>query len=348
MIKSILSRAVQSHKLEEEEIILLLTAEGKDKERLFEKADFIREKYLENKVFLRGIIEFSNYCRRNCFYCGLRRDNKNLIRYRLKAEEIIEMAVQGVMLGYKTIVLQSGEDDFYDGDIIAWIIKKIKEKADTAITLCLGERDYYEYKLWKESGADRYLLKHETSNRTLYHKIHPGMKYEERITRLKWLKDLGYQIGSGNIIGLPGQDIKDLARDILLFKELDVHMVGIGPFISHYQTPFASSKNGSIDLTLKTIAITRLLMPRVHLPATTALGTLDPSGRKKALLAGGNVIMPNITAAEYRSLYEIYPGKISTDEKNTHCPNSITKLIKSLDREVGIDYGHSPKGNNFA
>lgn len=341
-IERILDRAEREHNLSTTEIITLLQARGDDYKELCKSADRIRAKYHGNQVHLRGIIEFSNYCFRNCEYCGLRSDNHDLKRYQLTPQEIIKMTLEAADLGYKTIVLQSGEDG-YDADKLARIIKEIKDEVGIAITLCVGERDYAEYKLWKEAGADRYLLKHEVADPVLYKRLHPDMEYDERIKRLKWLKELGYQVGSGNIIGFPGQDEAVIARDIELFKELDLDMVGIGPFIAHQNTPLKNEANGTVEMTLKTVAITRLLLPLAHIPGTTALGTIDSEGRQKALQAGANVVMPNVTATEYRSLYEIYPAKICIEEKANDCRQCIGGIITSLGRVVGRDYGHSLK-----
>lgn len=341
-LSKLIDRAARQHLLSKKEIELLLRCKGRTLNYLYNKANQIRLKYHGKVVHLRGIIEFSNYCNQNCYYCGLRKDNQKLKRYRLKERDIVMMALKAVKLGYKTIVLQSGEDG-YDAEKMARVIRDIKEKANVAITLCLGERDYSEYRLWKNAGADRYLLKHETADRDLYQILHPGMTYKNRIQRLHWLKKLGYQVGSGNIIGLSGQNEEMLARDILLFKELDLDMVGIGPFISHPATPLKECKNGTVEMTLKVLALTRLLLPLSHLPATTALGTIDPQGRQKALKTGANVVMPNVTDTSFRSLYEIYPAKICIDEKTSDCRQCIGSIISSLGFEVATDYGHSLK-----
>lgn len=344
-VKKLIDRAVLEENLTIEEILRLLEVEGdKELKYLYQQADQVREKYHGSAVHLRGIIEFSSYCKRNCHYCGLRKDNQKLKRYSLEPEEIIELALRGAELGYRTIVLQSGEDK-YDADKLAYIIREIKNNVDIAITVCVGEREYEEYKLWREEGADRYLLKHETADQGLYQKLHPGMKYQERIERIKWLKELGYQTGGGNIIGLPGQTKEALARDILLFKELELDMIGIGPFIAHQETPLKEETWGTVEMTLKVLAITRLLIPLTHLPATTALGSIDKQGRQKALRAGANVVMPNITAAKYRPFYEIYPAKICINEKASDCRQCIGGIINSLGRFVATDCGHSLRAN---
>ncbi|MFW6386799.1 MAG: [FeFe] hydrogenase H-cluster radical SAM maturase HydE [Bacillota bacterium] len=341
-IKDIIKKAENEHQLSRGEIARLLRAEGHDRDYLYRAADHLRAKHLGDEVHLRGIIEFSSYCQRNCKYCGLRKDNDNLTRYRLAPEEIIEVAEKAAGLGYGTIVLQSGEDDF-SADMLVRVIRKIKTETEAAVTLCVGERSYDEYRLWREAGADRYLLKHELSDPEHYDRLHPGMTLSERLERLEWLRELGYQIGSGNIIGLPEQSVEDIARDILMFKELDLHMVGIGPFISHPDTPLGGAEDGSVELSVKVVAVTRLLMPLTHLPATTALGTLDPEGRQKALKAGANVVMPNVTPSAYRADYEIYPDKICIEEKAENCRECIGGIITSLGRTVAEGCGHSPK-----
>ncbi|MFW5981559.1 MAG: [FeFe] hydrogenase H-cluster radical SAM maturase HydE [bacterium] len=340
-IRGLINKASIENKLSKDEIIEVLKIKNDiELKYLYKKADEIRAKYHGIEVHLRGIIEFSNYCNRNCFYCGLRKDNKNIKRYKLGIEEIIETAHLGIDLGYKTVVLQSGEDG-YSADKVAYIIKEIKKKSDIAITLCLGEREFDEYQVWKNAGADRYLLKHETSDEFLYHKLHPGMDYQTRINHLSRLKEIGYQTGSGNIVGLPNQTLASLADDILLFKELKLDMAGIGPFIPHQESPLAGEKKGGVQMTLKVLALTRLLNPLIHLPATTALGTIDHDGRQQALRAGANIVMPNITSSRYRSLYEIYPAKICIDENASDCRHCIGGIIASLGRTVASSRGDS-------
>ena len=340
---SIIKKAVNKNDLSEKEIETLLNVEGEQYKHLCNTADRIREKNVGDKVYLRGIIEFSNYCDQNCNYCGLRKENKKLQRYKLSPEEIVEMAADAYELGYKTIVLQSGEDK-YSADKISWIIKEIKNKTlDSAITLCLGEREYDEYEEWYAKGADRYLLKHETSDPELYKKLHPEMSYKERIDAIYKLKEIGYQIGSGNMIGLPGQSLATIASDIKLFKEMDLDMVGIGPFVSHPETPLSKEGAGSLELTLKAVAVTRLLLPLAHIPATTALGTIDDNGRQKALMAGANIVMPNVTKGEYREYYQIYPDKICVKEEPDDCRNCIGGLISSLNRIPAAERGDSFK-----
>lgn len=335
----VLEKARSTNHLNKEEIKTLLTAQGKEMEDLFKYADEVRAKYLGNQVHLRGIIEISNYCRQNCHYCGLRSGNKTLDRYRLSIREIYASAQGAVGLGYKTLVLQGGEDSHYSPQDIAQLVKEIK-KMDVAITLSLGEHDYSTYELWRKAGADRYLIKHETADPILYKKIRPGKTLKERLQCQKWLKELGYQLGSGCMVGLPGQNLDTLAADLLLLQKMDVAMAGIGPFIPHPQTPLAQNAQGTLELTLKMIAVARIMMPLVHLPATTSLGTIHPTGREMALQRGGNVVMPNVSPTSFRQLYQIYPNKICSKEQPGDCRSCISKKILALGRTVATDYGH--------
>jgi len=335
----------RTHRLLKKEIVSLLLCEGEEMQALFTAADKVRKEYMGDEVHLRGIIEFSNYCERNCLYCGLRHNNKSLSRYRMDEEEIFSIASSAVPLGYGTVVLQSGEDSYYDAQKLASITKRLKAQLGLAITLSAGERPLEDYRLWKEAGADRYLLKHETADPDLYATLHPDMYFENRRRCLYQLRELGYQVGSGCMVGLPGQTVNALAEDLLLLKELDVEMAGIGPFIPNPNTPLGKAPAGSVDMTLKMIAVARLLLPQAYLPATTALGSIDNQGRQKALRAGGNVVRPNVTPDRYRRMYEIYPNKICLDDNPAHCRNCIGGIIASLGRTVASGAGHSPKEN---
>lgn len=339
-IKRLVDQAFEQAELAKEDIKALLTADIAELDYLLQQADQKRKEVCGDEVHLRAIIEFSSYCKQNCHYCGLRKENHKLERYQLKKDEIIETAGMASELGYQTVVLQSGEDE-YPAAEIAEIIKEIKNTTDLAITLSLGERDFAAYKLWWEAGADRYLLKHEIADQALYEKYHPGMSYQNRIESLKYLKTIGYQIGSGVIIDLPGQTPEILAEDLLLSQDLKLDMIGSGPFIPHEQTPLAESKTGTVEMTLKFTALSRLLLPLAHIPATTALGTIDAEGRQKALLAGANVVMPNVTDSKYREKYQIYPEKICVNEEAGDCRQCIGGIIASLGREVSQTKGHS-------
>ncbi len=326
--------------MDKDEILYYLKTSNRDRE-LFQKADEVREKHCGDKVHLRGVIEFSNYCRRDCLYCGLRRSNTCLHRYRMALSEIFKTAKVAKSFNLKTVVLQSGEDPAYKAEDLYLLIKRIKKELNLAVTLCIGERQWQEYKMMKEAGADRYLLKHETADPSLYKRLHPDLFYEDRLKCLKLLKDLGYQVGSGNMVGLPGQSVESLAEDILLYKELDVDMVGIGPFIPHPDTPLKEAPVGDINMVLKVIAITRIVTRDAHIPATTAVGTIDPLGRQKALQCGANVIMPNITPTKYRKDYQIYPNKICIFEDASDCQTCIQRMTKSLGRTIASSFGHS-------
>jgi biotin synthase len=327
-----------------DDIIQLLKADGMERERLFERADKVREGGVGNDVHLRGIVEFSNYCIKNCLYCGLRRDNSKLKRYRMTEAEILETARSGVEAGLRTIVLQSGEDPFFTADFLARIIGEMKEKHDIAVTVSVGDRAKKDYRAIIKAGADRYLLKHETADQEIFARLRPGTTLEGRKKRLFWLKELGFQVGSGNMIGLPGQSIGTLADDILLMQELDVEMAGIGPFIPNGDTPLAGCETGSVDMTLKTLAVARLALPFTHLPATTALASIHPRGRERALRCGANVVMPDITPGKYKRLYEIYPNKAYiTDDGALQSVPRILGLIESAGRSVARDYGDSRK-----
>ncbi|MFN4191160.1 MAG: [FeFe] hydrogenase H-cluster radical SAM maturase HydE, partial [Pseudothermotoga sp.] len=276
-------------KVQVDEIALILSRE-EISVKLFALADEIRQRYLGKAVYIRGIIEFSNYCKNSCLYCGIRAQNKDISRYRMSVEQIIERARLISQMGIKTVVLQSGEDMYYSDKIIAEIIEKIKE-FKVAITLSIGERDFNEYKLWKEAGADRYLMRHETADQELYSKLHPKDSFRTRVEHLKKLRELGYEVGVGSMVGLPGQDDLSLAKDILFVRDFDADMVGIGPFIPHPSTPLRDAKPGTLTKTLKMIALTRLFLPDTNIPATTALGTIHPLGRQLALKCGANVII---------------------------------------------------------
>lgn len=319
------------------EIIELLKDDSRN-EWLFSLADAVRKEFVGDEVHLRGLIEFSNICKRTCKYCGLRCENKKLERYRLSKDEIILYAKNASNLGYKTVVLQSGEDEFYNANKLAKIVEEIK-KLDIAVTLSAGEMSFEDYKILKNAGADRYLLRIETTDRELYKKMHPKMDFENRIRCLRDLKTLGYEVGTGCLVGLEGQTIESLADDILFFKEIDADMVGIGPFIAHPDTPLKDTPNGSFTLALKVMALTRILLKNINIPATTAMETLNPNGRIIALQSGANVVMPNVTSTEYRAKYEIYPGKICINENPEQCRGCIEDKIKSIGRTISADKG---------
>ena len=339
-MKTVLEKAQHDDNLSFSELVTLLSIPDEYLPVLMEAANHVREQNVGNSVHLRGIIEFSNYCSQQCCYCGLRAGHTSANRYRLTPEQILDTARAAARTGYRTLVLQSGEDSAIPAEVIADLTREIK-KLDVAVTLSCGERSYEVYQQWREAGADRYLIKHETADPALYRCIRPGHTLAKRLQCQKWLKELGYQLGSGCMIGLPGQTVETLARDLQLMKEMRVDMSGMGPFIPHPQTPLKFGSTGSISMTLKMLAAARLYMPWLLLPATTALASLHPEGRELALRAGANVIMPNVTPEYVRSMYQIYPGKLNTEDSMKEYYLKIRAIIESEGRIVGSDMGHS-------
>lgn len=329
----IIQKAEKEHCLSKEEITVLLSNNSINTE-LFKAADRVRKIFVGDDVHLRALIEFSNICKRNCFYCGLRAENKNIERYRLTPEQIIETAKIAVRQGYKTVVLQSGEDAYFTAELLAEIIKQIK-KMDVAVTLGVGEMPFEEYKILKDAGADRFLLRIETTDEKLYKKLHPAASFENRKRCLYDLKRLGFETGTGCLVGLPEQTIASLADDILFFKELNADMIGIGPFIPHKDTPLGNFTAGNFELAVKVMAITRLLLPYINIPATTAMETLVKNARNIALQSGANVVMPNVTAFDFRQKYEIYPDKVSVDY------STLLDNLNSIGRTVSKSRGDS-------
>lgn len=341
MIEKIIKKAEFEHKLTKDEIVRLLEDEN-NLELLTQAADRVRKKYVGDEVHLRGLIEFSNFCKQNCLYCGLRRDNKQLNRYRLNEEQVIGFAKHASELGYKTVVMQSGEDPYFTIEKMTKIISEIK-KFGLAITLSIGEKTFEEYNAYKDAGADRYLIRIETTDKNLYHKYDPDMDWENRLKCIKDLKTLGYEVGSGCLVGLPEQTLESLADDILFFQNINADMIGIGPFIPNENTPLKDAKGGEFELALKVMAITRLLLPDINIPATTAMETLNPQGRLIALQSGANVVMPNVTQGDYRKFYEIYPGKICVNDTPDKCRGCISGKINSIGRSISKDYGFRKK-----
>lgn len=320
-------------------LVPLLSCSEKDAPQLYRAADEVRSKCMGDEVHLRALVEFSNYCRRNCRYCGLRRENRSLARYRLAPDEIVATAREAEKLGYRTVVLQSGEDLWFSPERLAEIVAAIKSATSLAVTLSVGERDYKTYLLWRESGADRYLLRIETTDPVLFQALHPEDRLEDRMACLFTLRELGYQLGTGVMTGLPGQTVEGLARDIIWMHELGAEMIGVGPFIPHPDTPLENERGGTVDQTLRLIAVLRLAFPFAHIPATTAMGTLDPQGREKALEAGANVWMPNVTPQRVRPQYEIYPHKICIGEDASACRACVGMRIMSLGRRIAPGRG---------
>ena len=340
-MKKILEKLDLQNSLSKEEIIFFLeNIDDEHRELLFAKARSRKEQYYGDKVYLRGLIEFSNICKQDCLYCGIRRSNTEVERYRLTPEEIIACCEIGYELGYRTFVLQSGEDAWFTAEILSGLVKKIKRRfKDAAITLSLGERDHDTYKALFAAGADRYLLRHETASPRLYKDLHPTMDYANRRKCLADLKSIGYQVGAGFMVGLPNQTTADLAEDLLFLYNLQPHMIGIGPFISQQHTPLKDAENGSVETTLVMVALARLLVADSLIPATTALGSLDESGREKALLAGANVVMPNLTPIAARQKYQLYDNKICLGDESAKCRWCIEKRIASVGYSVDLSRG---------
>lgn len=342
-IHYLLEKAYQTNDLTKEEITNLLESiTNEEREGLYAKALQTKQDYYGNEVYLRGLIEFSNYCRQDCLYCGIRASNAKVERYRLTPGEILACCDKGYELGYRTLVLQSGEDLWYTDEILVALLNEIKKRyPEVAITLSIGERRVATYQSLYASGADRFLMRHETASKELYEKLHPTMRFENRRDCLSALKEIGYQVGAGFMVGLPGQTFADLAEDLRYLKELRPDMIGIGPFIPHSETPLGKEKGGTIEDTLVMVALARLLIPESLIPATTALGTLHPQGRELALKAGANVVMPIITPTSVRKQYSLYENKICGDEQPEDCRYCIERRIKTAGFEVNLGRGDS-------
>lgn len=328
--------------LSRDEFVLLLQQSGDAdvREMLRQEAFALCRKYYGNKVYIRGLIEFTNYCKNNCYYCGIRRDNRNVRRYRL-TEEILSCCREGYELGYRTFVLQGGDDPYFTDERMTELIRRIKENhPDCAITLSIGEREKESYRKFREAGADRYLLRHETADEAHYRSLHPQeMSLSHRMQCLYDLKELGYQVGAGFMVGSPGQTLVNIADDLLFLHRLQPEMVGIGPFIPHHDTRYAGEKAGSVDMTIFLLSVIRILLPKVLLPATTALGTMDPFGREKGLLAGANVVMPNLSPEKNRKDYSLYDNKICTGEEAAQSIAALRKKVESVGCQVVTDRG---------
>ena len=313
-------------------------------EYLYEKAREVADSNFHKEVYLRGLIEFTNYCKNDCYYCGIRCSNKNAERYRLTEEEILSCCDIGEKLGFKTFVLQGGEDAFFTDDLICDIVKKIKAKHPScAITLSIGEKEKESYQKFFEAGAERYLLRHETANEEHYSKLHPSnLSGAHRKQCLRDLKDIGFQVGCGIMVGTPGQTVEHIYEDLRFMKELEPQMIGIGPFIAHKDTPFKDEPNGSVEKTLILLAIIRMMFPKVLLPATTALGTADVQGRERGILAGANVMMPNLSPANVREKYLLYDGKICTGEEAAECNVCLRNRVSRIGYHVADSRGDHP------
>lgn len=341
-MKELIDKLYQTQALDKEELIFLIAGRNRDTELYArELARQVRERTYGNRVFIRGLIEFTNYCKNDCYYCGIRRSNKKAARYRLTKEDILDCCRQGYELGFRTFVLQGGEDGYFTAERLTELIREIKNGyPDCALTLSVGEKKEKEYRAFREAGADRYLLRHETADPDHYRILHPEpLSLENRKHCLFLLKKLGFQTGAGFMVGSPGQTPETLAEDFLFLKKLDPEMVGIGPFISHGDTPFREQPDGTMEDTLFYLALLRLMLPRVLLPATTALGTIHPSGREKGILSGANVVMPNLSPLSVRKKYMLYDGKISTGDEAAEDVKNLKKRMEAIGCQIVTDRG---------
>ncbi|MBQ7677328.1 MAG: [Lachnospiraceae bacterium] len=303
---------------------------------LAKRADTVRRAHYGTNVYVRGLIEFTNHCKNNCYYCGIRRGNGSLTRYRLTKEEILSCTAAGFKLGFRTFVLQGGEDPYFTDTYICDIVSSIKEQhPDCALTLSIGEKDRASYQAFFDAGADRYLLRHETADDTHYARLHPPeMSLKNRMRCLYDLKEIGYQVGSGIMVGSPGQTPETILSDLRFLQKLDPDMIGIGPYLTHNNTPFANEKNGSLALTLRLLSLLRLLFPHALLPATTALGTIHPLGREMGLKCGANVLMPNLSPVDVRRLYALYENKICTGDESAQCRDCLETRVSSAGYQI--------------
>lgn len=341
-MKKLIDKLYKNRVLEPEEFKELIDNRSPElSEYLFEKARELGIQNYGDDVYIRGLIEFTNYCKNDCYYCGIRRSNSKAERYRLTKEQILECCEVGYQLGFRTYVLQGGEDGYYTDERMIDIIQSIKQNhPDCAITLSLGEKSCETYKAFFDAGADRYLLRHETANDEHYGKLHPSqMSLQNRKQCLYNLKEIGYQVGCGFMVGSPYQTTDCLVEDLLFIKELNPHMVGIGPFIPHHDTPFADEEAGTLELTLFLLGIIRLMLPSVLLPATTALGTINPRGRELGILAGANVVMPNLSPTDVRQKYLLYDNKICTGDEAAECRYCMQKRMESIGYHVAVSRG---------
>lgn len=339
--KSLPIKLKEEKNLSDEELLKLLSTNEYDSE-LHTLADEVRREIYGEDVYIRGLIEISNYCKNDCYYCGIRRGNKSAVRYRLTKDDILACCEEGYKLGFRTFVMQGGEDPYYTDDVMCGIVSAVRERySDCAITLSLGERSYESYLALYNAGANRYLLRHETANAEHYGKLHPqSMNLQNRKDCLFNLKEIGYQVGSGFMVGSPYQTTENLVEDLRFLQKLSPDMIGIGPYVTHAQTPFASFENGSVELTLRLLSVLRLMFPYVLLPSTTALGTLHPQGRELGLKAGANVVMPNLSPVKVRKLYELYENKICTGEEAAQCRGCLEKRVEAAGYRIVTDIGN--------
>jgi len=341
-VKELIDRLERNGVLEKEEFIyLLLNFSEKEQEYAGNKARKIATDFFGNDIYIRGLIEFTNYCKNDCYYCGIRKSNCNAQRYRLSKGQILDCCETGYQLGYRTFVLQGGEDGYYSDEMIVELVSAIKKKfSDCAITLSIGEKSRDSYKKFFDAGADRYLLRHETANEEHYGKLHSKeLSLSHRKQCLKNLREIGYQVGCGFMVGSPYQNAECLSEDLLFIHELQPHMVGIGPFVPHLDTKFAKEPQGSLELTLFLLSLIRIMEKNILLPATTALATIDPRGREKGILAGANVVMPNLSPQNVREKYFLYDGKVCTGEEAAECRNCLEERLNSIGYRTVIHRG---------
>ncbi len=348
ILKTSIDKLISHKLLDKEEFVALLNNNTKEfRNELANYATIAKQQYFGNQVYIRGLIELTNYCKNDCYYCGIRCSNQQLSRYRLNKSDILSCCTKGYDLGFRTFVLQGGEDSYYSDDRMSDIVSTIHSMfPDCAITLSLGERSYESYRQLYEAGASRYLLRHETANKEHYNKLHPdNMSYQNRMNCLRHLKDIGYQVGCGFMVGAPFQTIDNLAEDLLFIQEFQPDMVGIGPYLSHKDTPFHNQPNGSLEDTLLLLSILRLMRPNLLLPATTALGTIVPDGREQGIIAGANVIMPNLSPSNVRQQYSLYDNKACFGNEAAEGLTDIQNRLQSIGHEITIDRGDAPITN---
>ena len=341
-VYSVIDSIEKSLDITKEQLELLLsTKDDKAVQYLYQRARIKAQEIYGNYIYIRGLIEFTNYCKNDCLYCGIRCSNKNAIRYRLTETEILGCCKAGYELGFRTFVLQGGEDPYFNDEKICSIVSHIrKEYPDCAITLSIGEKEKESYQKYFEAGANRYLLRHETADKEHYETLHPSnLSFKKRMQCLKDLKEIGYQVGCGFMVGSPYQTIDTVFKDLQFIKEFKPHMVGIGPFIPQRDTPFGSKQSGTLEMTLRLLAIIRLLEPQVLLPATTALGTIHPKGREMGILSGANVVMPNLSPVNVREKYVLYDNKICTGDEAAECRFCMEKRMESIGYKVVVDRG---------
>lgn len=341
-MKELVLKLEENKNLPDNELKKLIECNDQDViDFLHSRARITAQQVYGNKIYIRGLIEFTNYCKNDCYYCGIRKSNSNASRYRLTKEQILECCDIGYELGFRTFVLQGGEDGYFNDERLIDIISSIKSKyKDCALTLSIGEKSRESYQLFYDAGADRFLLRHETADKIHYNKLHPdNLSLDNRINCLYDLKDIGYQVGSGFMVGSPFQTVDTILKDLKFLKELNPQMVGIGPFIPHKDTKFFNEQSGSVELTLKLLSIVRLMLPNALIPATTALGTADNNGREKGVLAGANVIMPNLSPMDVRSKYLLYNNKKYTGDEASESVNNLKISMKKIGYDVVVDRG---------